>query len=64
LIDDPDHRWRRPWIAACALVAVLPRHGDPADFALRPATSLDEPDADEWAVVQETLDGLRRRLNV
>jgi hypothetical protein len=64
LIDDPDRRWRRPWIAACALVAVLHSRDAPADFVLRPATSLDELEADEWAVVRETVDGLRRRLHV
>ncbi len=65
LIDDPDRRWRRPWIAACALVIVAHDEGAAATrLALGSAMSGRELDGDESTIVGETIDGFRRRLPV
>ena len=65
LIDDPDRRWRRPWIAACALVVVAHDEGAAAtQLALGSAMSGRELDGDESTIVGETIDGFRRRLPV
>ena len=57
LINDPDNVWRRPWLAACALVAAT-------DF---PELTLDLPLSgtrvhDHDNIIAETLAGLRRRI--
>jgi len=62
LVEDHDVRWRRPWIAACALLAA----SDMPEFgldALTPGITADtrHRESQEGAIVRETLAGLRRR---
>ena len=55
LIEDPDRVWRRPWLAACTLLAIARSPGsglDVADFRGSAA------ERDGWAIVSETLDAL------
>jgi hypothetical protein len=61
LVEDPEDRWRRPWIAACALLGMFSDGAaDPAAFALASSPE----GGDESAVVHETFAGIRRRLEV
>ncbi|MEO8692755.1 MAG: hypothetical protein ABI658_04510 [Acidimicrobiales bacterium] len=62
LVEDRDSRWRRPWIAACALLAAseMPEVGLDAltlDLAADPLPT----ESRENAIIHETLAGLRRR---
>ena len=64
LVEDPRHLWR-PWITACALVGILSNaEADPTSFALEPVLPDGRGSDEESAIVQETLTGIRLRLQV
>jgi hypothetical protein len=62
LVEDHDVRWRRPWIAACALLAAsdMPELGLDA-LTLGITADTWHRESQEDAIVHETLAGLRRR---
>jgi hypothetical protein len=62
LVEDHDVRWRRPWIAACALLAAsdMPELGLDA-LTLGITADTWQRESQEDAIVRETLAGLRRR---
>jgi hypothetical protein len=65
IAEDPDHRWRQPWLVACALLAAS--HTGQPDLAaldLRRRLSDGHWSGDEGSIVEETLVGLRRRQAV
>ncbi len=63
LVEDRDARWRRPWITACALLALsgVPdsEHDPPRVSGID--GSADHELTDELAIVVETLSGIRQR---
>ncbi len=60
LVDDPDQRWRRPWIRACALYAAAGMPDIVDDVIAVVESPSVSPDA-EAAIVHETLAALRLR---
>jgi hypothetical protein len=61
LVTDPQRRWRRPWLAACA---VYTASGMPAVDLDAVAAGTETPEHDgegAAAIVHETLAGVRRR---
>ena len=62
LIADPDDRWRRPWLAACALMAMASTQ--PKDFsppAMRGGAAPAGEEGAEIDIVVETIVGIRAR---
>ena len=55
LIEDPGDVWRRPWLAACTLLAIARSPGCGVDVAEFRGSGQDRAG---WAIVSETLDGL------
>jgi hypothetical protein len=65
MVEDPDDQWRRPWISACALAALLDdAETDPTSLVLRRAAREGEANWAESAIVHETYAGIRHRLQV
>ncbi len=61
LAHDPAGRWRRPWIAACALSAAAGVSHVDADFVQAAASRRVDIDTAEGRIVAETLEGLQTR---
>lgn len=65
IVEDPDDRWRRPWLTACALLAAVntgaPCTNDVVAVRSPSAAPRCEPDV---SIVEETLAGIRRRQTV
>jgi len=65
LVQDRDGRWRRPWVAACAIYTASGISETELDAISAAATACPaSPDTDEDRIVQETLAGIQgRRLD-
>ena len=62
LVRDPGDRWRRPWLAACAIFTASRRSEAELDLVAAAVTT--GPAAiDEASITSETLTGIRRRLH-
>ncbi|HEX3087292.1 MAG TPA: hypothetical protein VHQ23_01465, partial [Ilumatobacteraceae bacterium] len=65
VVEDPDDRWRRPWLTACALLA----GADSPELGLEHlAETLRESPVEEhrhhWHIVSDTIAGIRRRRSL
>jgi hypothetical protein len=66
LVDDRSGRWRRPWLAACALLAADDT-SEPAFEVLARAVTIESPIGevgDPMLIVRETLEGIRQRQTI
>ena len=62
LARDGTHRWRRPWISACALHTAAAMTAIDLDAVIAAASERSTPDPDD--IVGETVDGLRARRSI
>jgi hypothetical protein len=61
LVEDPEDRWRRPWLAACALSTAWTTAEVAPDAIATAATSRATVGDDDGEILSETLAELRRR---
>ena len=59
LVSDPSNRWRRPWIAACALYTASAIAAVDLDVVMRAAT--ERATSNDDGIIAETLTGIRAR---
>ena len=62
LARDDTHRWRRPWISACALHTAAAMTAIDLDAVIAAASERSTPDP--YDIVGETVDGLRARRSI